>query len=96
MMYDSYDEVYYVLEKMRPRLESSLEAKGFVVLNWADGGWVHFFTQKPVATPDDLKALKLFSWAGDADQRGPLEVGGLQPRAPALHRDRDRAADRAS
>ena len=36
MMYDSYDELYYVLEKMRPRLESSLESKGFVVLNWAE------------------------------------------------------------
>src|SRR5258708_33394662 len=66
MMYDSYEEVYYVLDKMRPRLESSLESKGFIVLNWADGGWVHFFTQKPVAVPDDLRALKLFSWAGDA------------------------------
>src|SRR5258708_8061026 len=66
MMYDSYEEVYYVLDKMRPRLESSLESKGFIVLNWADGGWVHFFAQKPVSVPDHLKALKLFSWAGDA------------------------------
>src|SRR5512140_35950 len=39
MMYDSYEELYYVLEKMRPRLEKGLEDKGFVVLNWADGGW---------------------------------------------------------
>ena len=66
LMYDSYEEVYYVLEKMQPRLEASLEAKGFIVLNWADGGWVHFFTQKPVAVPDDLRGLKLFSWAGDS------------------------------
>ncbi len=67
LMYDSYDEVYAVLEKMRPKLEATLEQKGFVVLNWADGGWVHFFTKKPVAVPDDLRKLKLFSWAGDAD-----------------------------
>ena len=26
-----------------------MEAKGFVVLNWADGGWVHFFTTDPGA-----------------------------------------------
>lgn len=67
MMYTSYEEVYGVLEKMRPRLEAAMEAKGFVVLNWADGGWVRFFTQKPVAVPDELKRLKLFSWAGDND-----------------------------
>ena len=79
MMYDSYDEVYYVLDKMRPRLEASLESKGFVVLNWADGGWVHFFTQKPVATPDDLKALKLFSWAGDATSVDLWKSAGFNP-----------------
>jgi TRAP-type C4-dicarboxylate transport system substrate-binding protein len=79
MMYDSYEEVYYVLDKMRPRLEASLESKGFVVLNWADGGWVHFFAQKPVAVPDDLKALKLFSWAGDATSVDLWKSAGFNP-----------------
>jgi len=30
LMYDSYEEVYAVHEKMRPKLEAALEAKGFV------------------------------------------------------------------
>src|SRR5262249_44744355 len=30
LAYDSYEEVYYVLDKMRPKLEAGLEAKGFV------------------------------------------------------------------
>ncbi|HEY7514250.1 MAG TPA: TRAP transporter substrate-binding protein DctP, partial [Vicinamibacteria bacterium] len=79
MMYSSYEEVYYVLEKMRPRLEAGLEAKGFVVLNWVDGGWVHFFTQKPVATPDDLRALKLFTWAGDEKAVATWRSAGFNP-----------------
>jgi TRAP-type transport system periplasmic protein len=79
LMYDSYAELYYVHEKMRPRLEASLEAKGFVVLNWADGGWVRFFTQKPVAVPDDLRALKLFSWAGDAEAVSVWRSAGFNP-----------------
>lgn len=79
LMFDSYEEVYYVLEKMRPRLEASLEAKGFVVLNWADGGWVQFFSQEPVATPDDLRALKLFTWAGDTDAVEIWKNAGFNP-----------------
>ena len=79
LMYDSYDEVYWVHEKMRPRLEATLEAKGFVVLNWVDGGWVHFFTQKPVAAPDDLRKLKLFSWAGDAEAVEVWRSAGFNP-----------------
>ncbi len=79
LMYDSYDEVYYVLEKMRPRLEAGLEAKGFVVLSWIDGGWVRFFSQQPVAVPDDLKAMKLFSWAGDAQAVELWRSAGFNP-----------------
>ena len=55
LTFDSYEEVYWVLEKMRPKLEASLEAKGFVVLNWVDGGWTRFFAQKPVKVPDDMR-----------------------------------------
>ena len=80
MMYSGYDEVYAVLEKMRPRLEASLDQKGFVVLNWADGGWVHFFTKKPVARPDDLRRLSLFTWAGDDDSLEVWKSVGFQPR----------------
>jgi TRAP-type C4-dicarboxylate transport system substrate-binding protein len=79
LMYDSYDEVYWVHEKMRPKLEASLEAKGFVVLNWADGGWVNFFTTKPVALPDDLRRLKLFTWAGDAESVEVWRSAGFNP-----------------
>jgi len=37
--------VYYVLEKMRPQLEATMEGKTSCA-NWRDGGWVHFFTQE--------------------------------------------------
>ena len=79
MMYSSYEEVYDVLEKMRPGLEAKLEAKGFVVLNWCDGGWVRFFAQKPVAVPDDLRALKRFSWAGDNQSVEVWRAAGFNP-----------------
>ncbi len=79
LMYESYEEVYYVLDKMRPKLEAGLEAKGFVVLNWADGGWVRFFTQKPVAVPEDLRQLKLFSWAGDPQSVEVWRSAGFNP-----------------
>ena len=79
LMYESYEEVYWVHEKMRARLEANLEKKGFVVLNWMDGGWVHFFTKKPVAVPDDLRKLKLFTWAGDAEAVEVWRAGGFRP-----------------
>ena len=79
MMYASYDEVYSVLGKMRPELEARIEKQGFTVLNWADGGWVHFFSRKPVATPEDLKQMKLFAWAGDPDAIEIVKAAGFNP-----------------
>jgi TRAP-type C4-dicarboxylate transport system substrate-binding protein len=64
---------------MRPKLEAGLEEKGFVVLNWADGGWVRFFAKQPVAVPDDLRKLKLFSWAGDAEAVETWRSAGFNP-----------------
>jgi TRAP-type C4-dicarboxylate transport system substrate-binding protein len=64
MMFDSYDELDYVRERVTPRLEKSIEARGYVVLNWGDVGWVHFFTTKPVTRLADMRKMKLFTWAG--------------------------------
>jgi TRAP-type C4-dicarboxylate transport system substrate-binding protein len=86
MAYDSYDEVYAVLAKVRPRLEAAIEANGFVALNWVDAGWIRFFTTKPVATPDDLRKLKLFQWNGDPKSLEIWKLAGFNPR-PASSAD---------
>jgi TRAP-type C4-dicarboxylate transport system substrate-binding protein len=65
LMLNSYAEVDYVKERLTPKLEALFEAKGFKVLHWGEAGWLHFFTQKPVIRPDDLRPLRLFAWAGD-------------------------------
>ncbi|HEY3286345.1 MAG TPA: TRAP transporter substrate-binding protein DctP [Gemmatimonadaceae bacterium] len=80
MAFNDYEEVYAVLEKMRPELEATFAAKGFVVLNWADGGWNHFFTKSAAATPEQMKKLKLFSWAGDTKTTEAYKKMGFDPR----------------
>jgi TRAP-type C4-dicarboxylate transport system substrate-binding protein len=65
MTFRSLDEIDYIGEKLQPMLEKRLADKGFVVLCWADTGWVRFFSKTPVVRPDDLKKTKLFAWAGN-------------------------------
>jgi TRAP-type C4-dicarboxylate transport system substrate-binding protein len=67
MMFASYDELDFVRSRLAPSLERRIEAKGFKVLNWADGGWVHTFTKKLARTPDEVRRMKLFTSAGDAE-----------------------------
>ena len=65
LLLDSYEELDYVRDRLAPLLERRIEERGFVVVNWSDAGWVHFFTKSPAATPDDLRQLKLLTSAGD-------------------------------
>ena len=79
MMFRSLAEVDYIGEKLQPSLEKRMEKAGFVVLFWGDVGWTHFFSKQPMRTPDDLKRMKLFTWAGDATYTGLWKSGGYQP-----------------
>jgi TRAP-type C4-dicarboxylate transport system substrate-binding protein len=67
MMFDSYEELDYVRERVAPRLEKMVEARGYVVLNWGDVGWVHFFTTRPASRMGDMRKMKLLTLAGDND-----------------------------
>jgi TRAP-type C4-dicarboxylate transport system substrate-binding protein len=74
LMFDSYEELDYVRDRLAPKLESLLEEKGFKVLNWGDAGWVHFFGNQPISTLDEIRGLKLLTSAGD-------------PKTEALYKD---------
>jgi TRAP-type C4-dicarboxylate transport system substrate-binding protein len=79
MMFDSYAELDYVRERITPVLEERLNTKGYVVLNWGDVGWVHFFSTKPVTRIGDLRKLRLFTWAGDPDEEELWRANGFNP-----------------
>jgi TRAP-type C4-dicarboxylate transport system substrate-binding protein len=83
LMFDSYDELDYVRDRLAPTLEKRIEANGFVVLNWGDAGWVYFFANKPMPRLDDLRKLKMFSWAGSNDELELWKTNGFHPVALA-------------
>jgi len=79
MMFDSYAELDYVRERIAPRLEKSIEDKGFIVLNWGDVGWIHFFSKQPARTLDDFRKTKLYIVAGDAKAENFYKLAGFKP-----------------
>lgn len=78
MFFESYEELYHVLETLRPEFEKRLEAKGYVLLHWANGGWVHLFSKKPVRTVDDLRGQKIFAGASEEEQITLWRENGFQ------------------
>ena len=83
MMLDSYEELDYVRDRISDRLEKGLAQRGFVVLNWGDAGWVHFFTKVPITHPDDLRKLRLCVLQGDNTTFELYKINGFHPVALA-------------
>ena len=79
MMFDSYEELDYVRDRMAPTLEKMIDARGYLVLNWGDAGWVQFFTKTPVNRLDDLRKLKLFTWAGGNEELELWKTNHFKP-----------------
>jgi TRAP-type C4-dicarboxylate transport system substrate-binding protein len=82
--FDSYDELNAVVDKLTPLLKQRLEAKGFVHLNWGHGGWLQVFSKRPVQSVAELKALKLYTSAGDDRMTQWYKANGFEPRAMAM------------
>jgi TRAP-type C4-dicarboxylate transport system substrate-binding protein len=81
LVFQNWEEVDFVREKIGARLEEKLQTKGFVLLFWADMGWVNFFSARKATTPSEFKRMKMFAWAGDNKQVEIMKSLGYQPIA---------------
>jgi TRAP-type C4-dicarboxylate transport system substrate-binding protein len=79
MLLRTDEELDYVRDKIAPRFEKLLLDKGFVVLNWGEAGWTHFFGQKPIVTVADLKGTKLMVWEGNPGEHQAWKAAGVNP-----------------
>jgi TRAP-type C4-dicarboxylate transport system substrate-binding protein len=78
-LFKSYDEVDYIYQKFNDELEREIEKGGFVLLGWAEVGFVYTFTKTPVYGVDDLKKLKMWAWQGDPIAEVAYKVIGITP-----------------
>ena len=65
LFYQSYDDVDWIRSEISADLEKGVEQNGFKLLFWSDVGFAYWFTSVPITHPEDLKKMKIFSWAGD-------------------------------
>jgi TRAP-type C4-dicarboxylate transport system substrate-binding protein len=80
LLYHSLDEMEYVRSKLQADMEQRLEQKGFVVLFWADAGWVYIFSRQPYTKPEEFisKKSKVFVTADDNKETEIINSLGFQ------------------
>ena len=65
-LYESRDEVIYVMGRLKPALDEELRKSGFANLGEAIFGIDALFSRQPIRSMADLKAAKLWMWSLDS------------------------------
>ena len=81
LMIESSEELDHIRDIIAPRLEKGLADRGYIVLNWADAGWVYLFSKKPAMRPDDFRPLRLCVLLGDNTTFEIYKRNGFHPQA---------------
>lgn len=61
-LFKGFDEVDFVLEKMGAFFKKGLEDKGYILLGWSEAGFVRLLSTHPIASLDDLRKAKVWTW----------------------------------
>lgn len=78
-LFRSHAEVDHILDQFTPEFERAFADGGYVLLGWAEVGFVHVFTNTEIKTPEDLKKLKLWTWEGDPLAQAAFRALDLNP-----------------
>ncbi|ABW68881.1 TRAP transporter substrate-binding protein DctP [Desulfosudis oleivorans] len=63
-LFNNYDEIDYIYEKFRRRLDRAFEEKGYILAALIDTGFFHVFTKNKITGLADLKKQKVLTWFG--------------------------------
>lgn len=64
-LFHTYEEVDHIYEQFDEEFRNAFQEGGYVLLGWAEVGFVHVFTNSMITKPQDLKNLKMWTWEGD-------------------------------
>jgi TRAP-type C4-dicarboxylate transport system substrate-binding protein len=61
-LFNTYDEVDYVLKKMDGFFKKGFADKGYILPSWSEGGFIRMMSTQPIASLDDLRKAKIWTW----------------------------------
>jgi len=70
------DHIYGMFDK---ELRSALEKNGYILLGWAEVGFVYVYTNSPISSPEDMKSVKMWIWEGDPIAEAAFKAMGISP-----------------
>lgn len=78
LLFKSYAEIDFVKEKMFPAFAQGFEKKGYVLLGFAEAGFVYLFSNRRIDSVEGLRESKMWVWKGDRVAESFLDAFGVQ------------------
>lgn len=78
-LFNNYAEIDHVRAQLMPEFEQGFQNNGYRLLGWMEVGFIHFFSQQPINTLDDLKQRRIWLWQGDALGEAMFRSSNLSP-----------------
>lgn len=78
-LFQNDSQVDKVYAGLKDYFTKAFDAKGFVLLGWAEMGFVNIFSNKPIAKKADLSGMKMWMWEGDQLAEAMYKAMGVTP-----------------
>ncbi len=72
-------EIDYIVDQYDAELRKEFENGGYVLLGWAEVGFVYVFTNTPVTKVEDMRNVKMWQWEGDPVAEATFKSFGVNP-----------------
>ncbi|MEW6671290.1 MAG: TRAP transporter substrate-binding protein DctP [Thermodesulfobacteriota bacterium] len=76
-LFQTSDEVDYVLKKMDGFFRNGIDKKGFQIMGWSEGGFVRLMSTIPVDTLEKIKKAKVWIWEDAPMARAIFNEAGV-------------------
>jgi len=78
-LFRTYDEVDLIYEKFGEQFRGEFYDNGYVLLGWAEVGFVYVFSNVPVERPEDMRGVKMWMWEGDPVAQATFKALNVNP-----------------
>ena len=85
-LFESYEELDYVADRMWPYFQKKFEKKGFKLNDRGEVGWIHFLSKNEIKSLADVKKTKPWLWEDKVVKSmfSKLGVGGVPLGVPEV------------
>ena len=78
-LFDNYYEVDHLYETLDADFRRMMEENNFILLGWAEVGFVYVFTNTPVRAPGEMNGVRMWMWEGDPIAEATFKAFGVKP-----------------